>query len=97
MTLCLENKVEGSTNHPTTLMPDADWQSPPYAKALNRRVSFVLVAYKPGSEAALLPLSQRISVYRLSNSPEAHAIVRFLVPWGYDTPSSAKAPPARVE
>jgi HD superfamily phosphohydrolase len=89
--LILENKVADVTNAPHELKPDAAWQARRYSIALNRRISFVLIAYKPASEAALLPLPSRVSVYPLLNSPEACAVVRLLVPWGVKIPSRAKA------
>jgi HD superfamily phosphohydrolase len=89
--LVVENKVADVTQDPKNLKPDADWQSRRYSIAFNRRVNFVIIAYKPANEAAFLPLPSRISIYPLKNSPEVCAVVRLLVPWGYKTPSKAKA------
>jgi hypothetical protein len=90
--LVLENKVVNETNDPRAdLKPHAAWQARRYAIAFNQRVTFVLIAYKPVSEAAILPLPFRISVHTLRGSPEACAVVRLLVPWGYGKPSQAKA------
>jgi HD superfamily phosphohydrolase len=73
------------------VLGDAPWQARRYSMAMNRRVSFVLIAYKPASEAALLSLPSRVSVMPLQNSPETCAVVRLLVPWGVKIPSRAKA------
>ena len=90
--LILENKVVGETRRPQEVKPEAAWQARRYSIAVNRRVAFVVVAYKPADESALLILPSRVSVYPLLRSPEAAAVVRFLVPWGYGTPSTAKVP-----
>ncbi len=90
--LILENKVVDEIEDPSSVKPEADWQARRYSLSLNQRVSFVLVAYKPASETALLLLPSRVAVYQLRHSPEAAAVVRLLVPWGYDIPSKAKAP-----
>jgi hypothetical protein len=90
--LVLENKVAGQTEDPRAIRPDAAWQARRYAIALNRRVSFVLVAYKPADDAAILPLPSRVSVHPLPGSKEICAVVRLLVPWGHRTPSKARAP-----
>ncbi len=89
--LILENKVADETKDASALKPDAAWQARRYSIALNRRVSFVLIAYKPANDAAILPLASRVSVYSLPNSPEICAVVRLLVPWGIPVPSRAKA------
>jgi hypothetical protein len=90
--LVIENKVEGATGDPKKLKPNADWQARRYAIALNSRVTFVVVAYKPSTEKAFLSLPDRVSVYSLQGASELRSIVRVLVPWGYAHPSSAKAP-----
>jgi HD superfamily phosphohydrolase len=89
--LILENKVADKTEDPATLKPDAAWQARRYSISLNKRVSFVMIAYKPGSDAAILPLPSRVSVSKLPNSSEECAVVRLILPWGHGTPSRAKA------
>jgi hypothetical protein len=88
--LILENKVAELTDNVNDLKPNAPWQARRYSIALNRR-SFVLIAYQPASEAEMLPLTSRVSVHPLPNSPEICAVVRLLVPWGVPVPSRAKA------
>jgi HD superfamily phosphohydrolase len=90
--LILENKVAGTTSDVTRLKPDAAWQARRYSISLNRRISFVAIAYRPADESVFLPLPARITIRRLENSPEECAYVRLLIPWGYGTPSKAKAP-----
>jgi hypothetical protein len=90
--IIIENKVHESSADPRSIKPAADWQARRYSIALNKRVSFVIVAYKPASEDVMLPLPERIDVYALPGALENHAVVRFLIPWGYGTPSTAKVP-----
>ena len=55
-------------------------------------VVFVVLAYRPVDESALLPKTKRIAVRPLEGAPEECAEVRVVVPWGYDVPSRAKKP-----
>jgi len=87
-----ENKVRGPTADPFGSGSDYPYQSRRYSLALLQRVSFVVVAYKPSSESAILPLTQRIQVTRIEGVPEDHAQVRIVIPWGTGVPSGAKAP-----
>ena len=88
----VENKVRGTTADPFSAGNDYQYQARRYSIALLKRVSFVVVAYRPSGEGAMLPLSQRIQVSRLEGVSEDHAQVRIVVPWGADVPSSAKVP-----
>ena len=92
--IVMENKVAELTNDLATLKPSAPWQARRYSIALNRRVFFTAIAYKPGSEALLLPVPKRVSVFKLPDSPEEAVCVRFLIPWGVGVPSMAKPPRA---
>jgi len=90
--LVAENKVRGTTADPFGTGSDYPYQARRYSISLLQRVSFVVVAYRPSNEAAIVPLPQRIRVSRVENVPEDHAEVRIAIPWGTDVPSSAKAP-----
>ncbi len=90
--IVIENKVADEAVDLDTLKPDAPWQARRYAFAFNRSVFFTVIAYKPANEGVNLPPPKRISVHRLEGSPEQSVYVRFLIPWGTDTPSKAKAP-----
>ncbi len=90
--LIVENKVAGLTTDLQSLKPDAPWQARRYALAFNRRVFFVIIAYRPAAESKFLSLPERVSVLPLLESPEESVYVRFLIPWGTDTPSKAKTP-----
>jgi hypothetical protein len=50
----VENKAAGATSDLELLKPDASWQARRYALALNRRVFFVVIAYKPANESMFL-------------------------------------------
>jgi hypothetical protein len=89
--LIVENKVAGEVQDLSNLKPDADWQMRRYSMAYSRRIGFVIVAYKPGNEGALLAPPDRVSVHQLPGTPEMCAVVRLLIPWGHGTPSTAKA------
>ena len=92
----IENKVRGTTADPFAVGPDYQYQARRYSIALLQRVSFVILAYQPASEGAILPLTQRIKVSQLEGVPEDHAQVRVVIPWGYGVPSNAKAPKERL-
>jgi hypothetical protein len=89
--LVVENKVAEVTTDLSSLKPDAAWQARRYSITLNRRLSFVVIAYKPATESQLVSMPGRVSIFRLESTPEECAYVRLLVPWGYGTPSDAKA------
>lgn len=88
----VENKVRGGTTDPFESGQDYQYQSRRYSIPMLQRVSFVVVAYRPTNEGAILPLHQRIRVSRIEGVPEDHAQVRIVIPWGTGVPSSAKAP-----
>ena len=88
----VENKVQAESSNPFETGPNYPYQARRYSLALVRRVSFVVVAYKPKSESAILPLPERIRVSPINNVPEEHAEVRIVIPWGYGVPSKAKHP-----
>ncbi len=88
----VENKVRDITADPLGAGCDYPYQARRYSIALLQRVSFVVVAYRPSGEGAILPLPQRIQVSRIEGVPEDHAQVRIVIPWGTGVPSAAKAP-----
>jgi HD superfamily phosphohydrolase len=87
-----ENKVRGTTADPFGTGSDYPYQARRYSISLLQRVSFVVVAYRPSSEDAIFPLTQRIQVSKMEGAPEDHAQVRIVIPWGTGVPSGAKAP-----
>jgi hypothetical protein len=88
--IVLENKVLGSTPDPFTGLEPAGWQARRYAIALSQRVRFIVAAYKPSTEAALLMLSQRVRVRSAVNGTRDRAVeVQFVVPYACDVPSHA--------
>lgn len=90
--LVIENKVVRSeTSTPLTDGPRFSWQARRYGIALAQHVVAEMVAYKPASEAAILPIPSSIAVSRLEQAGD-FAVVRFVIPWGHDVPSRAKAP-----
>jgi hypothetical protein len=91
--LVLENKKTGATSDPFAKGPHYVWQARRYALSVCQNVLFVVVAYKPSNEAALLPLTQRIRVVRFEAGPEGYAQVRIVIPYGQGLPHDAKAPP----
>lgn len=88
----VENKVEGVTSDPFGSGAGYQYQSRRYSIALLQRVTFVVVAYHPKDENHILPLSHRIRVSKMEGTPEDHAQVRFVVPYGTGVPSAAKPP-----
>lgn len=92
--IVIENKVVSSpTKDPFSAVPNAPWQERRYAIAVNSRVGFIVVAYKPFDESAVLPLTSCIQVVPLIGAPENRVHVRIVIPWGHQVPSSAKTPP----
>jgi HD superfamily phosphohydrolase len=89
--LVVENKVAEKTANIESLKPDAAWQARRYSISLNRRISFVVIAYQPANEAALPSLPNRVKILPIENTTEESAYIRFLIPWGHGTPSTAKA------
>ncbi|MGP0074791.1 MAG: HD domain-containing protein [Bryobacteraceae bacterium] len=90
--IVVENKVRGDTVDPFESGQDYQYQSRRYSIPMLQRVSFVVVAYKPTNEGAILPLPQRIQVSKIEGIPEEHLQIRIVIPWGTGVPSSAKAP-----
>jgi hypothetical protein len=88
----VENKCRGVTVDPLNTGAAYPFQARRYSIALLRRVSFVVVAYKPRSEVDILALTQRIRVSQIDGVREEHAQIRLVVPWGTGVPSSARAP-----
>ena len=91
--LVVENKV---TPRPTPNPFDEgsrfSWQARRYSIALCNSVAFVVLAYRPSSEADLLPLPERVRVLELTETKEERCEVRFVIPWGTGVPSAAKSP-----
>ena len=90
--IVLENKVRDATADPMGAGANYPWQTRRYSIAMSTRVGIVLVAYKPSSEAAILPLPDRIKVITPDNAPETCAQIKVVVPWGHNVPSDAHAP-----
>ena len=88
----VENKVCKQTQDPFKALPHAAWQGRRYSVALCSRVTFVVVAYCPSNETALLRLASRIRVLAMPGAPEEGCEVRAVIPWGTGVPSSAKKP-----
>jgi hypothetical protein len=65
-----------------------------YELTLASRVVFVVLAYEPSDEKAILPMTRRIEVSRVANGPRDIAQVWVVIPWGQSVPSRAKAPAA---
>lgn len=90
--IVVENKVRGETADPQDSGPHYGWQARRYAVALCTRIIFVVLAYKPASEAAILPLPSRVAASRPHGAPDGFVEIRLVVPWGQPVPSRAKAP-----
>jgi hypothetical protein len=88
--LIIENKVAEKTRNLDGLKPDALWQARRYSIPLNRRISFLIIAYQPADETAIPSLPDRVRVLPIEGAAEESACIRFLVPWGHGTPSEAK-------
>jgi hypothetical protein len=91
--LIIENKVlRERTAEPFTRGPHFAWQARRYALPICSNITFVVVAYQPASEAAVLPLSGRIRVIRPVNSPPGYAQIRVVIPFGHGLPHEARTP-----
>jgi hypothetical protein len=88
----IENKVRGTAADPLKVGPHYSWQARRYALTLASRVVFVVLAYKPADDNAILPMTSRIEVNRVPNGPHDIAQVRVVIPWGQPVPSKTKAP-----
>ena len=90
--IIVENKVRDKrTRDPFKAGPHYTWQSRRYGIAICSRVAFVIIAYRPSDESALLPLPRRILAFGVSEA-EDRCEVRVVIPWGAGVPSSAKKP-----
>lgn len=92
--IVIENKVRTETDDPLNVGPNYDWQARRYSIPLCTNVAGVVVAYKPKSEAGLLPLQDRIRVESSGPEGEQRAVIRVVVPYGHASPHKAKKPPA---
>ena len=91
--IVIENKVrKEKTENPLDVGPGYAWQARRYSIPLCSRIMFVVVAYRPSNEAALLTLPERIHAFPMPEAPEERCQVRVVVPWGSGIPSSAKRP-----
>jgi hypothetical protein len=66
------------------------WQVRRYSMAASHRLGFICIAYKPRTDAQILPLAKSIRVLRQRQAPEAYVTIRIVIPWGHDVPSRAK-------
>ena len=91
--IIIENKVrKESTQDPFETGQHYAWQGRRYGHALCSRVVFVVVGYRPSSEADILPLPSRIRTCAMPQAPEERCEVRVVIPWGTGVPSRAKRP-----
>ncbi len=91
--LVVENKViSNPTSKPFGAASRFSWQARRYSIALRNNVAFVALAYRPATDADLLPLPERVRVIELKEASEERCEVRFVIPWGTGVPSSAKPP-----
>ena len=72
------------------------WQARRYSFSLCSRILFVVVAYRPTDENAILPLHSRIRVIQ-NPAITDRCEVRVAIPWGIGVPSSAKQPRPRTK
>jgi len=90
----VENKAGDETADPFAAGENFPNLARRYSIALLQRVSFVVFAYKPKTEAVIPTLTRTIQVSQIESVPEEHAQVRIVIPWGTGVPSGAKAAPA---
>ena len=91
--IVVENKVRREkTRDPFEAGPHYAWQGRRYGMATGSRVVFVVVAYRPNDESAVLPPPCRIQACAMPEAPEDICQVRVVIPWGIGVPSSAKKP-----
>ncbi len=89
--IVVENKVvPHRTSNPFDIGARFSWQARRYSIALCNNVAFVVLAYRPKSEADLLPLPKRVRVLELTEAADERCEVRFVIPWGTGVPSAAK-------
>jgi hypothetical protein len=90
--IVVENKVRDTTADPLEAGPHYPWQARRYSIAVCTRVAFIVVAYRPSDERAVLPQNMRVAVSAPPGVPEGYAQVRIAIPWGHVRPSGARAP-----
>ncbi|MCY4259988.1 MAG: hypothetical protein OXC91_06960 [Rhodobacteraceae bacterium] len=90
--IVVEIKVSSKSN-PFNGPPHASWQARRYSISLCTNVTFVVMVYRPGSEADLHMPPKRVGILELRDVPEERCEVRFAIPWGAGVPSAAKASP----
>ena len=89
----VENKVRSEkTRDPFDVGSHYTWQSRRYSISICSRIAFVLIAYRPNDESAVLPLPSRIRALGVTEAQEDRCEVRVVIPWGAGVPSSAKRP-----
>lgn len=89
--IIIENKVLKESSDPLNEGEYFSWQARRYSIAIARNFAFEMVAYKPKDENAILPYDKCVSVKQISDKNK-FLVIRFVVPYGYDVPSHAKAP-----
>lgn len=87
----VENKRhDTATAVPLEVGSTYPFQARHYAIALCKTFFFTLVAYEPKTSAAILPLTQSFKIVRMKDVPGGHIEIRFVIPFQYGNPSSAK-------
>jgi HD superfamily phosphohydrolase len=90
-TIVIENKVSSETDEPMSEKFPYPFQARRYAIALCQSIFITMVAYKPKTEKGHFSQSRSIEVHRVTDVPGDCVEIRFIVPYGYDSPSRAKA------
>ena len=91
--IVVENKVRREkTRDPFDVGSQYTWQSRRYSISVCSRIAFVIIAYRPSDERAVLPLPSRIRARGVPEAREDRCEVRVVIPWGAGVPSSAKRP-----
>ena len=91
--IVVENKVRREkTRDPFDVGSRYTWQSRRYSISVCSRIAFVIIAYRPSDEKAVLPLPSRIRARGVPEAREDRCEVRVVIPWGAGVPSSAKRP-----
>ncbi len=89
----LENKV--FHDHTEDVFGEKEnfgWQVRRYSMTGSHRIGFICIAYKPRTDADILPLARSIRVLRQRGAPEAYVTIRVVIPWRHGVPSGAKGP-----
>lgn len=90
--IVIECKKKGKVTNPLKVGPTFAWQARRYAINLCSEVAFVVLAFKPSSEKAILQKTQRIAIHPVTAGKVKFVEIRFVVPWGQDVPSHSKHP-----